>query len=102
MKGPLIKSGESAQGRLILLLIRPDKAGTGQERGVPEPTVPISHSPARLGFDVVLGHETSQPPPYLPPPPTELGWCPWLWLHPGLALQDRHTLGFQQILPQRG
>lgn len=31
MKGLLIKSGERVQARLMLLLIRPDKAGTGQE-----------------------------------------------------------------------
>lgn len=69
MKGLLIKSGERAQGRLILLLIRPDKAGTGPERGVPEPTAPVSCSPAqnrqhsqvsaaRPGFGRVLGRGT--------------------------------------------
>lgn len=52
MKGPLIKSGERAQGRLILPLIRPDKAGAGQERGVLEPT-------AQPGFNRVLGRGTT-------------------------------------------
>lgn len=73
MKGPLIKSGERAQGRLILLLIRPDKAGTGQERGVPEPTAPVSHSPAQSrqhGWVLMgcLGMGPASPP--LPASPT--------------------------------
>lgn len=60
MKGPLIKSGEQEQGQLILLLIRPDKAGAGQQRGVPDPTAPRAPQPsprlaARPGFDRVCG-----------------------------------------------
>lgn len=116
MKGLLIKSGERAQGRLILLLIRPDKAGTGPERGVPEPTAPVSCSPAqnRQHSQVSAGCLAVGPgaTTCLPASSTreaEGGPIPWGWggswvrtPDPGPVLRDGHTLGFQQNLPQKG
>lgn len=49
MKGLLIKSGEKAQGRLILLLIRPDKAGTGGSEVCQYPQLPSPAARLKAG-----------------------------------------------------
>lgn len=58
MKGLLIKSGEKAWARLILLLIRPDKAGTGGSEVCPSlspsPTA-LLRAPAQAALSRLLG-----------------------------------------------
>lgn len=100
MKGPLIKSGEQEQGQLILLLIRPDKAGVGQQRGVPDPTAPRAPQPssrlaARPGFDRVCGTGCHLPAPVRLRVVPSLPWSwgeSWRWT----------PLSFQQDLLLKG
>lgn len=80
MKGPLIKSGEQEQGQLMLLLIRPDKAGAGarcaRSHSPSCPTAPGWQHGQVLTGCVALGAT------YLPPAPVRLRVAPsipWNW-----------------------
>lgn len=87
MKGPLIKSGERAQGRLILPLIRPDKAGTGRAGArCARARSPVPRSPARTwGHGQVstgclgVGMGTTTPFPASTTPGAEGGPIPRGW-----------------------